>query len=112
MSYIGRDLNIGDRKILSVTGSSPATSYTLQHNSVNYSPSASQNLMVSVNGVIQEPDVAYTVSNATLDFNGVSVAIADIDLNKIPFVKPTTKIIFGFGNIADPYVWNSLWLNL
>ena len=22
------------------------------------------------------------------------------------------KIIFGFGNIADPYVWNSLWLNL
>ena len=32
MAYIGRDLNIGDRKILSVTGSSPATSYTLQHN--------------------------------------------------------------------------------
>ena len=79
MAYVGRSPNIGDRKILSVTGSSPATSYVLQHNSVNYSPSASQNLMVSVNGVIQEPDVAYTVSNATLDFNGVSVAIADID---------------------------------
>ena len=37
MAYIGRTPNIGDRKILSVTGSSPATSYTLQHNSVNYS---------------------------------------------------------------------------
>lgn len=32
MSYIGRDLNIGDRRILSVSGSTPATSYTLQHN--------------------------------------------------------------------------------
>ena len=79
MAYIGRTPNIGDRKILSVTGSSPATSYTLQHNSVNYSPSASQNLLVSVLGVIQEPDVAYTVSNATLDFNGVSVDSSNID---------------------------------
>ena len=79
MSYIGRDLNIGDRKILSVTGSSPATSYTLQHNSQNFVPSSAQNILVSVNGVIQEPVTAYTVSGATLDFNGVSVASADID---------------------------------
>lgn len=79
MSYIGRDLNIGDRKILSVSGSTPATSYTLQHNSVNYDPSAAQNLMVSINGVIQEPVTAYTVSGSTIDFNGVSVASGDID---------------------------------
>jgi hypothetical protein len=58
MGYIGTSPNIGDRKILSVTGSSPATSYTLQHNSVNYSPSASQNLLVSVltiNGTLTVP---------------------------------------------------------
>jgi len=79
MAYIGRNLNIGDRKILSVTGSSPATSYVLQHNSQNFSPSSAQNILVSVNGVIQEPVTAYTVSGATLDFNGVSVASADID---------------------------------
>ena len=79
MAYIGRDLNIGDRKILSVTGSSPATSYTLQYNSQNFSPSSAQNILVSVNGVIQEPVTAYSVSGATLDFNGVSVASADID---------------------------------
>ena len=66
MSYIGRDLNIGDRKILSVTGSSPATSYTLQHNSQNFSPSSAQNILVSVLGVIQEPVTAYTVSGATI----------------------------------------------
>lgn len=79
MSYIGRDLNIGDRRILSVSGSTPATSYTLQHNSVNYEPSAAQNLLVSILGVIQEPVTAYTVSGATIDFNGVSVASGDID---------------------------------
>ena len=79
MSYIGRNLNIGDRRILSVSGSTPATSYTLQHNSVNYEPSAAQNLLVSILGVIQEPVTAYTVSGATIDFNGVSVASGDID---------------------------------
>ena len=30
-------------------------------------------------GVIQEPVTAYTVSGATIDFNGVSVASGDID---------------------------------
>jgi len=79
MPYIGRDLDIGSRKILSVSGSTPATTYTLQYDSVNYSPSAAQNLIVSVAGVIQAPGTAYTVSGATLDFGGVSVASGDID---------------------------------
>ena len=79
MPYIGRDLDIGSRKILAVSGSTPATSYTLQYNSVNYSPSAAQNLILSISGVIQSPGVAYTVSGATLDFGGVSVASGDID---------------------------------
>ena len=79
MPYIGRGLDIGSRKILAVSGSTPATSYTLQYDSVNYSPSAAQNLIVSISGVIQSPGVAYTVSGATLDFGGVSVASGDID---------------------------------
>ena len=108
MAYIGRTPNIGDRKILSVTGSSPATSYTLQHNSVNYSPSASQNLMVSVNGVIQEPDVAYTVSNATLDFNGVSVAIADIDFPKVVFMIINKKIELEIKYLKEYPEWSFL----
>jgi hypothetical protein len=79
MPYIGRGLDIGSRKILAVSGSTPATSYTLQYDSVNYSPSAAQNLILSISGVIQSPGVAYTVSGATLDFGGVSVASGDID---------------------------------
>ena len=79
MPYVGRDLDIGSRKILAVSGSSPATSYTLQYSSTNYTPSAAQNLIVSINGVIQAPGTAYTVSGATIDFGGVSVASGDID---------------------------------
>ena len=67
MPYIGRDLDIGARKIISVSGSSPATSYTLQSSSVNYYPSAAQNLIVSISGVIQAPGTAYTISGATIE---------------------------------------------
>lgn len=79
MPYVGRDLSIGDRKILTPTGSTPATTYTLQNASVDYHPSAAQNLIVSVGGIIQAPTTAYTISGATIDFLGVSVAAANID---------------------------------
>ena len=79
MPYVGRDLSIGDRKILTPTGTTPATTYTLQNASVDYYPSAAQNLIVSVGGVIQAPITSYTISGATIDFLGVSVAAANID---------------------------------
>jgi len=79
MPYVGRDLSIGDRKILTPTGSTPATTYTLQNNSQDYYPSAAQNLIVSVGGIIQAPITAYTISGATIDFLGVSVAAANIN---------------------------------
>ena len=43
------------------------------------STSAAQNLIVSIAGVIQAPGTAYTISGATIDFGGVSVASGDID---------------------------------
>jgi|TARA_R110000744_G_scaffold86544_1_gene169130 hypothetical protein len=79
MPYVGRDLSIGDRHILTPTGTTPATSFTLQNASVDYYPSAAQNLIVSVGGVIQAPITSYTISGATIDFLGVSVAAANID---------------------------------
>jgi len=79
MPYVGRDLNVGDRIKLSVTGTTPATTYTLQNASVDYYPSAAQNIIVSVGGIVQAPITAYTITGATLDFLGVSVAAANID---------------------------------
>ena len=47
MPYIGRNLNVGDRSLLTLSGSTPATSYTLQKNSQNFEPSSAQNLIVN-----------------------------------------------------------------
>jgi len=79
MPYVGRDLDIGDRHILTPTGTTPATTFTLQNASVDYYPSAAQNLIVSVGGIVQAPITAYTITGAVIDFLGVSVAAANID---------------------------------
>ena len=66
MSYIGNSPNIGTKKLLSLSGSSPSTSYTLQHNSQNFF-TETQNILVSVNGVVQNMDgTAYSVSGLSL----------------------------------------------
>jgi len=78
MSYIGNSPEIGTKKLLSLSGSSPATSFTLQHNSQNFS-TETQNILVSVNGVVQAMDgTAYTVANSTITFSE-SVATGDVD---------------------------------
>ena len=77
MSYIGNNLeSLGNRSILSLSGSTPATSYTLQKNSTNFSTVA-ENLIVVHQGVIQQPIEAYTVSGSTITFSE-SVAKADV----------------------------------
>ena len=77
-SYLGNTPNIGTKKLLSLSGSSPATSFTLQHNSQNFS-TETQNILVSVNGVVQAMDgTAYTVANSTITFSE-SVATGDVD---------------------------------
>ena len=77
MSYIGNNLeSLGNRSILSLSGSTPATAYTLQKNSVNFSTVA-ENLIVVHQGVIQQPIEAYTVNGSTITFSE-SVAKADV----------------------------------
>jgi len=77
MSYIGNNLeSLGNRSILSLSGSTPATAYTLQKNSANFSTVA-ENLIVVHQGVIQQPIEAYTVNGSTITFSE-SVAKADV----------------------------------
>ena len=94
MSYLGNTPNIGTKKLLSLSGSSPATQYTLQYNSQNYS-TETQAILVSVNGVVQSMDgTAYTVANSTITFSE-SVAIADVD-----FIITTGEKI-DISNVSD-----------
>ena len=64
MAYIGRDIQYGTLDKQSFTANSSATVFTL-----DTTVKDAKSLLVSVGGVIQEPDVAYTASETTLTFS-------------------------------------------
>ena len=74
MPYLGRPL-ISDKttktkKIDNIASSfnSAQTVFSLTSSGASVYPASSRNLFVSINGVLQEPDVAYTISAATITF--------------------------------------------
>lgn len=70
MPYIGRQPQAGQfKKLDSITTVNNQAAYTMQYNSSNFKPATAEQLMVSVNGVIQSPNSAYTVSGSTITFS-------------------------------------------
>ena len=76
MAYIGRSVdkisNIETLDNITFDGSS---SYSLTKNSVGFSPSASQNILISIDGVVQSGN--FTVSGSTIDF-GVAISSSSV----------------------------------
>jgi len=71
MAYIGRDTDkLSNIEVLDTITFDGSTSYTLQKNSVNFTPSSANNVLVSIDGVVQANN--FTVSGSTIDF-GVAV---------------------------------------
>tara|TARA_R100000808_G_scaffold782_3_gene3833 strand:- start:1333 stop:1758 length:426 start_codon:yes stop_codon:yes gene_type:complete len=68
MAYIGNEPVSGAFDLLDDLTASATAAYTLTKGSSAYYPATAQNLIVSVNGVTQEPVTAYTVSGNTLTF--------------------------------------------
>ena len=69
MSYIGKTPTVGNFQVcdaISVVNNQAA--YTMQVGSVNVSPESANHMIVSLNGVIQKPTDAYTVSSSTITF--------------------------------------------
>jgi hypothetical protein len=70
MPYIGKQPAAGQfRKLDSITTVNNQAAYTMQYDSLDFKPAGASHLIVSVNGVIQEPETAFTVSNATITFS-------------------------------------------
>ena len=68
MSYIGKEPIVGNfQKCDAITTSSTAT-YNLTVSSVAVSPETANNCIVSLNGVIQAPTSAYTISGSQIVF--------------------------------------------
>ena len=74
MGYVGRGLNQTGgqyRKIDDISSGfdGSETSFTLKVSGVDITPTA-QNLLISINGVIQEPGSAYSMNGSTITFTG------------------------------------------
>ena len=70
MPYIGIAPSAGlFKKLDSITTVNAQAAYTMQHNASNFKPATAEQLIVSVNGVIQAPGDAYTISGSTITFS-------------------------------------------
>ena len=71
MAYIGPEPNPGQNREVDDISSSfngSTTAFTLQVNSQNVSPGSPNNLIVSIGGVVQNPNNDYTVNSSTITF--------------------------------------------
>ena len=70
MPYVGVAPSAGlFKKLDSITTVNAQAAYTMQPNSANFAPATAEQLIVSVNGVIQAPGDAYTISGSTITFS-------------------------------------------
>ena len=92
MSYIGATPTVGNFIKLDDITTSSTNSYTLQHNSVNFSPESANHMLVSLNGVIQSPNTAYSVSGSTITFLPSSGTLSSSD---------SIDFIMVYGNVLD-----------
>ena len=73
------ELEVGGYSVLDALTASATASYTLQKNSANFTPSSANQLLVSLNGVIQKPGSSFTVSGSTLTFSSALTSSDSID---------------------------------
>lgn len=70
MPYIGKQPLAGQfKKLDSITVVNNQAAYTMQYNSSNFKPATAEQLICSVNGVVQAAGDAYTVSGSTITFS-------------------------------------------
>jgi len=79
MSYIGSTPTSGDFVLLDNLTASATASYTMQRNSVNFSPQSANHMIVSLNGTIQKPGSSFTISGSTITFASALTSSDAID---------------------------------
>ena len=96
MAYIGTIPTSGDFVLLDSITTSATASYTMQKNSVNFTPQSANHMIVSLNGTIQAPVSSFTVSGSTLTFASALTSSDVIDF------------ILVLGNVNDVGVASSV----
>jgi len=96
MAYIGSTPASGDFVLLDNLTASATASYTMQRNSVNFSPQSANHMIVSLNGTIQKPGSSFTISGSTITFASALTSSDAIDF------------ILVLGNVNDVGVASSV----
>jgi hypothetical protein len=89
MPYLGKEPVRGSFKTLDTIVPNGSSSYSLLFNGSAYDPGQAARLIVSVNGVTQAPNIAYTVSGNTITFTAAVTSSDVIDY------------IVGMGDVYD-----------
>ena len=79
MPFIGKQPDSGGYQILDAMTASATASYTMQINGANFEPGSANQLIVSLNGVIQKPGSSFTISGSTLTFSSALTSSDSID---------------------------------
>jgi len=79
MPFIGQQPITGAYSVLDDITTSATATYNLQLNGGAYSPASANNLMVSLNGVIQKPGSSFTISGSQITFSSALTSSDSID---------------------------------
>jgi len=79
LPYIGRQIGVGNFVKLDAIVTSATATYNLLNGGVAYFPQTANNCIVSLNGVIQSPTSAYTISGSTIVFSDALTSSDSID---------------------------------
>jgi hypothetical protein len=79
MAYIGKQPVVGNFVKLDTITTSATATYNLLNGGVAYFPQTANNCIVSLNGVIQSPTSAYTISGSTIIFSDALTSSDTID---------------------------------
>ena len=79
MPYVGKTPTVGNFVKLDAITTSATTTFNLTNGGVAYSPQSPNHCIVSLNGVIQSPTSAYTISGSTIVFSDALTSSDTID---------------------------------
>ena len=79
MPFIGQEPLTGAYHVLDTITASATATYNLQLNSGAFSPATANQLLVSLNGVIQKPGSSFTISGSQITFSSALTSADSID---------------------------------
>ena len=107
MPFIGKPPAVGAYSVLDALTASATANYSLQLNGAAFVPNSVNQLLVSLNGVIQKPGSSFTVSGSTLTFKNGGSDQALTSSDSIDFIISMGGDPLNVGVVSDGTITNA-----